>query len=187
MKLVARLLGEHPQLVERLKKEGYRAKHVRGAAVVDLCLDRTRAGVYRFPPGVDPATEVLIEVAECGGSGDHNGGATIVCGLSGGKMKPYFRPMGTEARQVQAWFATPIGLCLIQATSYGGQGPSVIGYELRTARETDHVALQRRQLFQLAGPHQLIGAPAAYTAAVRAAVAKVQCRGCRHMHYGEVK
>jgi len=180
MKLVARLPGEHPQLVEGLKQKGWKAKHVRGAVVADMPIDRKRAGLYLMPPGLESA-EVLIEAAESGGSGAHNGQATVVCGLSGKRMRPYFKP--TEG-EVSGYFAAPVGLCIIQATSIGSQPPTLEGSELTVKRTTEGALLQRRQLFhKKAEPGADWGV---YATAVKAAVLKVRCRGCRHLHYGEV-
>ncbi|MDD4937762.1 MAG: hypothetical protein PHX34_01975 [Candidatus Shapirobacteria bacterium] len=110
-KVIAKLSGEHVNLLERLGHSV--VKLVRNATLVEL---KATDGVYRIPKEIYGFSFSLqIEVAEEGGGYTHTGFSTIVCGLSGKKLKPYFMPRyGDLACEKHAFFSVPMSVVLVK-------------------------------------------------------------------------
>jgi hypothetical protein len=125
----------------------------------------------------------LIEIYEEGGAKTNSGESTIVCAMSGKRLKPYYTPVkGELACGRQAWFSVESGVV------------TVTGY---TMAET--VELQRHEIIvqNVIPPvvsiktinvwkgyrNELPGMFSIYKEAVHAAYEKAQCYHCKCIHY----
>jgi len=93
MKLTAKVYGENQQLVDTLTEQDITAKLVKGGVVVNLPLQREASGVYEIPKEINDA-KLFIDVVEEGGGMTNTGSGTVVCGLEGEALHPYYVPRG---------------------------------------------------------------------------------------------
>ena len=103
MNIIARLPS--PELAEKLQNKGLKAKAVRNATICKLPLyDPDNPDTVWTVPGDLKEGTLLIDCAESGGlvNEDH-GIATIVAGVSGKALKPYYVPRHLQAET--AFFA----------------------------------------------------------------------------------
>lgn len=98
MKIVARINAENVAMVESLKQRDINAKLVKGGVIVELpaSKDSTRDdSKYEIPNEVIVANATLfIDCEEKGGGMTNTGSGTVVCGLSGKALRPYYVPKG---------------------------------------------------------------------------------------------
>lgn len=87
MELIMKIYGEDIKKLEELNKLGFKSKLVKGGIVIYLKQDDD--GLYILPPFKG---ELRVNITEHGGGYTSTGWATIVCGLKGERLKPYFIP-----------------------------------------------------------------------------------------------
>lgn len=110
MKLVARINGESQQVVESLKPVCASVKLVRGGIIAELKELRNGSGQfcgYQLPEQLNGA-KLFIDCSEHGGGMTNTGSGTVVCGMSGKALRPYYCPRGGHlACGVHAYFSVP--------------------------------------------------------------------------------
>lgn len=185
MKIVARVEGEKPTLIEALKAGGIAAKLVRNATIVELERNQSHTDLYHVPDEIQSHEYVLlIEATEHGGGMTNTGSATVVCGSSGKKLRPYYVPKG-HSNSTHAYFSVP------------GSIITVTGY-----RKDDNVTIMEHKI-EIKGAYGefaeiktsdvwsgevgvLPNLYSRYQDAAEAAHGKANCYHCRHVHYAEV-
>lgn len=179
MKLVARVNREDAQLLETLKYYGIPARLVRGAVIAELpyAPKGIDAQIYNIPTYLDDAS-LFIDIEEEGGGMTNTGVASIVCGMSGKPLKPYFVPRG-YSNAVHAHFSVNGNVVRITANR-ADDHISIVHFWIKV--KGNEAEIQYRELWY--GYYQDL--PIAfrnYQAAVDAAITKAYCYHCRHVHY----
>ena len=109
--------GENQSLVDTLTQRGITAKLVKGGVIVELPLRKKESwdnpDTYEVPAEANGAT-LCLNVAEEGGGMTNTGSGTIVCGLSGKALRPYYVPHGGHlACGTHAYFSIPVAVITI--------------------------------------------------------------------------
>ena len=110
MKIVAKVSGENIQLVKTLNERGISAKLVKNGVIVELpkVLGSNPEDLKFSIPQEVKGSQFFIDCYEHGGGMTNTGFGTIVCGLSGKKLKPYYVPKsGNLSNGVHAYFSIP--------------------------------------------------------------------------------
>jgi len=180
MKITARVNGENEKMVEALKQRGIVAKLVRGGVIVDLPLQGHDSYTYLIPQEVGDDAMLFINLAEKGGAATNSGSGTIVCGLSGKALKPYYIPRGGHlACETHAYFCAP--QAVVTVTGYR-RDDTVIIEEFKIFRDRNIARIDSKKLWE----GQLEELPKTFSrfqAAAEAADEKGNCYHCRHVHY----
>jgi hypothetical protein len=119
MKLVANLDGQNERLVEMLRRKGVRAKMLKQSTLIDLppMFGKGKGKTFRIPREVRNPL-LFIDCSESAGVDGDVKHATVVCGLSGKKLHPYFvseRRHGTYIRYAR--FCVPESLVTVKSTA----------------------------------------------------------------------
>ncbi|MDD3487516.1 MAG: hypothetical protein PHF35_04050 [Candidatus Moranbacteria bacterium] len=181
MKIVAKVSGEKPELVKVLGQHEIKAKLVKGGVVVELP-ERDRENwndpqTFDVPAEVNGAT-LFIDVAEEGGGMTNTGSGTVVCGLSGKALRPYYVPKG-YCNADHAYFSVPGSVITI--TGYR-RDDNVTIREHKIVREGNMARIDTEVLWEgeLEFLPNLYGR---YREAAEAAHRKGNCYHCRCVHY----
>lgn len=153
MKIVARMNGEDSALVESLNQQGITAKLVRNAVIVELPrIDDTAYGASKgckVPAEVNGAM-LFIDCTEYGGGMTNTGSGTVVCGLSGKSLRPYYIPRGGHrAGGTHAYFSVPNAV--VTVTGYR-RDTGVTIQEHRIVRDGDVARIQSTELWSGEAP-----------------------------------
>jgi len=181
MKITARLDGEDEQLVETMTNRGITAKLVKGGVIVDLQLAGCNSYTYEIPWELGDAT-LLINVAERGGGWTKTGSGTVVCGLSGKPLWPYYVPRrGHLACETHAYFCVPSAVVTI--TGYRRDNTVMIEeHRIIHTHHTDAALIESEKLWE-GELEELPKTFSRFKAAAEAAYKKGNCYHCRHVHY----
>lgn len=181
MEIKARFNGENPALVSRLLEQGITAKLVKGGIIVELAGRRDQEGHTHFViPGEIAGATLLIEATEHGGGYTNTGGATVVCGLSGKPLRPYYVPRGGHlACGTHGYFSVPGAV----VTVVGYRRSDNVTIEEHRIRQVGEIAwIESKQLWS-GDIHELPELFSRYQAAAEAANMKANCYHCRCLHF----
>ncbi|TSC56395.1 MAG: hypothetical protein G01um101418_389 [Parcubacteria group bacterium Gr01-1014_18] len=177
MKLVARIQGENQNTVATLTARQITAKLVKGAIIVDLA--KNELGGYGIPTECANAT-LSIDVEESGGGMTNTGSGTIVCGLSGKALKPYYMPRGGHrACGTHAHFSVPNAVVTITA----GKKSGILTINKYTIRKEMYIARIESEKIWSGQIEELPNIFAHYKEAAEAADRKSQCYHCKCVHF----
>lgn len=181
MKIIARKNVEDCGLVESLKQRGISAKLVRGAIIVELPEKPKEKWdeptVYEIPVEVLDAT-FCIDLSENGGGMTNTGSGTIVCGLSGKALRPYYTPKG-YSNSDHAYFSVPSAVVTI--TGYR-KDENIKIIEHRIVLKDNSARIDSRKLWS-GEVEALPNLFSRFQAAAEAAAKKGNCYHCRCVHY----
>lgn len=188
MKITARLNGENQSLVDTLTQRGITAKLVKRGVVIDLprrgrmwsAAEPWDNQEYEIPPEAQEAA-FFIDVPEEGGGKTHTGKGTVVCGLSGKALRPYYVPHGGHlACGTHAYFSVPVAV--ITVTGYCLSDDIVIKKH-EIVRNGDSAQIKSSTLWK--GDLEVMPESfSRFQAAALAARDKANCYHCRHVHFG---
>jgi hypothetical protein len=128
VKIIAKVPGENQSLVKALTERGIAAKLVRNGVIIELQCRQNGSGdspdLYELPPEANSAI-LHLDVTEEGGGMTNTGSGTVVCGMSGKSLRPYFTPRsGSLACGKHAYFSVPN--CCVTITGYRGSNAIVV-------------------------------------------------------------
>lgn len=174
-------------LMNQLLREGFIVNSVKDALIVNLLVPEERSEnylihrvpVYRIPREANKAI-FCIDVEEKGGGEIKTGEATIVCGLSGKKLRPYYvRRSPVSANETHALFS--IRASVVTVTAWRPADTVSID-EHRIVRKGICAWIETVNLWQ--GPcRELPEALGRFEQAVEAAIEKAYHDNCREVHY----
>lgn len=177
MKLVARIRGEDPSLVARLRGCGVTAKLVKGAVIAELPKNGDNGFVVH--PDLGDA-DLRIDIVEGGGGLTKTGSGIVVCDVGGYPLTPYRIPRhGTLANAQHAYFSVPIACVTVQGFRNQEQ---VIISEHHIVAQDGAAFLQTKRLWS-GDLDDLPEVFAHYRDAATAARLKSNCYHCRHVHF----
>lgn len=185
MKITARINGEDLELFNQLKAQGFDTKLVKGA----ILINQTYGQALVIPEEIIIQREVtfLINVAESGGGYTNTGDVTIICGLSGKALKPYFCPTsGQLAGNEHAFFAIPESVVSIHVCRQR------YDYDITITKHSIVVlknipTVQSEKMWSGGYYEPIPELFQSYQAAINAAVEKSHCYHCRCIHYAQVE
>ncbi|MBN1325962.1 hypothetical protein JW977_03195 [Candidatus Falkowbacteria bacterium] len=187
MKITARINGENQSLVDTLTQRGITAKLVKGGVIVELPTRKKESwndpDTYEVPVEVNGAT-LFLDVAEEGGGMTNTGSGTVVCGLSGKALRPYYVPRGGHlACGTHAYFSVPNAV--VTVTGYR-RDENVTIEEHRIVRDGNVARIKSKKLW--CGELEVL--PESFNrfqAAAEAASTKGNCYHCRCVHFAEAR
>ena len=183
MKITARINGENQSLVDTLTQRGIIAKLVKGGVIVELPVKKENSDIYEVPMEVNSAT-LFLDVTEDGGGMTNTGSGTVVCGLSGKALRPYYVPRGGNlACGTHAYFSVPNAV--VTVTGYR-RDDNVTITEHRIVRNGNIARIESKKLWsgELEVLPELFDQ---FQAAAEAARNKGNCYHCRCVHFAEAK
>ena len=84
-----------PELLSQLKAAGISFRQPRGKLCIYIQLPRMEDEKYQIPDFLTEfVNNISINISECGGLKDKTGKGTVVCGIHGAKLNPYYVNMG---------------------------------------------------------------------------------------------
>jgi len=178
MKIIAKVYGEDPNLVETLVKRQVSAKLVKGAVIVELP-ELKGSYTYEIPKEIMKAT-FCIDISECGGGMTNTGSGQIVCGLDGRALRPYYVPRGGSlCNGNHAYFAIPDGLVTINGEN---KCQNVVIQEHRIEVSENTAKIVSKDIWS--GNHEDLPTMfSKFESAALAAVRKSNCYHCRCVHF----
>lgn len=187
MKIVARINGENTSLVDTLTQRGVTAKLVRGAIIVELPARKKESwgdpDSYEVPAEANDAT-LFLDATEHGGGMTNTGSGTVVCGMSGKPLRPYYTPRGGHlACGTHAYFSVPNAV--VTVTGYR-HDTNVTIEEHRIVRDGNVARIESKKIWS----GELGVLPESFSrfqAAAEAAKTKGNCYHCRCVHFAEAK
>jgi len=188
MKITARINGENQSLVDTLTQRGITAKLVKGGVIVELPARKKESwndpDTYEVPAEVNGAT-LFLDVAEEGGGMTSTGSGTVVCGLSGKALRPYYVPRGGHlACGTHAYFSVPNAV--VTVTGYR-HDDNVTIEESRIVRDGGNVARIESKKLWSGELEELPETFSRFRAAAVAAREKSNCYHCRCVHFAEAR
>jgi len=182
MKIVAKIDREDRDLAERMRGKGLEARVIRGRTLIEL---NKTGNVYDIPVEVKSQNPTLmIDCSECGGGMTNTGNSTIVCGLSGKKLRPYYVPRGGHlANGNHAYFAVPSMVVTIS----GYRQDYVVTIEEHAIIVNGSRAHIKSSIIWSDEVDNLPNYLDRYREAAYAAYEKSNCYHCRCVHYAEPK
>jgi hypothetical protein len=183
MQIKAKLKGENQTLVQTLTERGIVAKLVNNGVIAELQEVGGSFKEYEIPEELDDAT-LCIDIAEEGGARTNTGSGTIVCGLAGERLRPYYVPRGGDrACRTHAHFSLP--RAVVTVTGYRQDDTIRIqGYEI--VREGRVARIESREIWS-GELETLPNSFSRFRSAAEAANLKGHCYHCRHPHFALVK
>jgi len=187
MKVVARINGEDQALVDKLKGKGLVAKLVKGAVVVELPKQKKERwdeeDVFEIPAEAR-AAKLFLDVSEHGGGATNTGSGTVVCGLSGKRLRPYYVPRGGHlAGGTHAYFSVPEAV--ITVTGYRrDENITICEHRIVTSGITAQIVTKELWSGEM---EFLPGTFKRYQEAAEAAYRKGNCYHCRCVHFAEAR
>lgn len=187
MKITARISGENQSMVDALTQRGITAKLVKGGVIVELPARKKESwndpDTYEVPTEVNCAT-LFIDVTENGGGMTNTGSGTVVCGLSGKALRPYYVPRGGHlANGTHAHFSVP-NACV---TVTGYRHENVVTIEEHKIKRGGNIALIETKELWRGDIESLPNLFGRFHVAAKAAVEKGNCYHCRCVHFAEAK
>ena len=178
MKIVARLNKEDQELVNDLRHCGISAKLVKGGVIAELPV-RVENQSYDLPTQLNGAA-LYLDVAEHGGGMTNTGDGTVVCGLSGKALHPYYRPRGGNLScGTHAYFS--VSNAVVTVTGYRKDANIKI-QEHKIVRDGIVVDIKSEELWS--GELEVLpDLFSRFRAAAEAAHEKANCYHCRCVHY----
>lgn len=184
MKIVARINGERQDLVNSLTQRGIKVKLVKRGVIVEL---PEKDGNYELPPEVAKEInggKLFIDTTEHGGGATNTGSGTVVCGLSGKPLRPYYVPRsGHLACGTHAYFSVPEAI--VTVTGYR-RDTNITIEEHRIIHEGNTSRIETKTLWS--GELEVL--PDSFNrfqAVAEAASAKGNCYHCRDVHFFEAQ
>lgn len=186
MKIVAKVPGENRGLLERLQAiAGVTAKLVKGAVIAELPRKRELVGDYRdvylVPPELRQA-ELRIDCEESGGGATNTGSGTVVCGVDGEPLTPYYIPRGGSlCNATHAYFSVPEAV--VTATGYRhDQNVTIVLHRIVRLTQGGMARIETRTIWS-GEINELPETFAQFQAAAEAAHRKGNCYHCRCVHF----
>ncbi len=184
MHITAKVNEGNQALADTLAKRGITAKLVKGGVIVELPVSkkgsRNDPDTYKIPAEVAGAT-LLINVTEHGGGGIGRG--TVVCGLSGAALRPYYVPRGGSLNDgTHAHFAVYSNVVTITGYRFNY---NVTIEEHWIVRDGNTARIESKTFWSgdlKVLPELFIR----FKAAARAATNKGNCLHCRSVHYADL-
>lgn len=115
--MVANLEGRQHRLAEQLRRKGVRTKVVDKATLIDLppVVDKEGCRAFRLPKEAANAL-LFLDCSESADEGDGRPFATVVCGLSGKALKPYYESRGRGKKYKRyARFSVPQAIVTVRS------------------------------------------------------------------------
>jgi hypothetical protein len=182
MRVKARINGENQLLVDALSQHGIIAKLVKGGIIVELPA-LNDPGVYEVPMEVSDAV-LYLDLTEHGGGRTNTGSGTVVCGLSGKALRPYYVPRrGHLACNAHAYFCVPNAA----VTVTGFRNGKVKIEEHRIVRDGNNMTLIESTKLWYDELRMLPETFSRFRAAAQAAITKAKCYHCRCVHFARVR
>jgi hypothetical protein len=180
MRVKARINGKNQLLVDALSQDGIIAKPVKGGIIVELPA-LNDPDVYEVPVEVSDAV-LYLDLTEHGGSRINAGSGTVVCGLSGKPLRPYYVPRrGHLACNAHAYFCVPNA-----ATVTGYRNGKVKIEEHRIVRDGNMALIESTKLWY--GEWMMLPETfSRFRAVVQAAIIKAKCYHCQCVHFARVR
>lgn len=182
MKVTARINGENLKLVEKLNQRGITAKLVKGGVIVELpAIDKNswNPETYEIPSEVNGGM-LFLDLVEEGGGMTHTGSSTVVCGLSGKALRPYYVPRGGHLScGTHAFFSVPNAVITVEADR---QDDNVVIKEHRIVCD-DNVARIKGKKIWTGALNELPKIFSHFQKAAEAAIQKANCYHCREPHF----
>lgn len=176
MRIVARVEVNQPTLIERLEGNGLVCTPIRGGATV-VTLPRALGFADGLCAVIIPSElgdfGLRIEISENWQGSETYSAASVVCGMSGKALRPFFRGRG------EGWFSIP-NSCIV-VTAWHRTGDALIAmYSINRVENTaliGHHAWWRGRLVPKRFEH--------YRPAIEAAHQKSRCFNCppQHVHF----
>lgn len=188
MKIVAKINGEDQSLAERLSQRGLFAKLVKGGVVIDLPVQASRSyddpDSYEVPAEIKDDAKLFIDALEYGGAATNTGSGTIVCGLSGEALRPYYVPRGGHlANGTHAHFS--VSSSCVTVTGYRHENVVTIE-EHKIKRDGNTALIETKELWR-GDLESLPNLFSRFQPAAEAANMKGNCYHCRCVHFAEVR
>lgn len=184
LRVFIKLMGEFLTLSRQMKEKGLESKTIRGGTIIYL--PENNEGSYLLPSNLPENVEKIffVEATEDGGGMTNTGYATVVCGLAGKMLKPYFTPRGGHlSNGTHGYFSVPKGIVTVDS-SKKEEMVSIQKHLINVSKET--VSLKTEEIWS-GYPKELPIYLEKYKAAVDAAYEKANCYHCRCLHYAAVK
>lgn len=183
MEMIIKIWGEDPKLLEKLLILNFEAKLVKHGILCQPGYDQEEKKFFIPEIVQGKKFSLMINCDENGGAATNTGQATVVCSLSGGKLRPYFVPSSGElSNGTQAFFSVPEAVVTVIAH----RKQSDIEILMHLIEISDNfISLETEQVW--AGYYNnLPKMYSMYEAAVKAAKEKAECYHCRCVHYAAV-
>jgi hypothetical protein len=185
MKVTAKIKGENQSLVDILTQRDITAKLVKGGVIVELPVRKkellNKSDTYEIPAEMNDAT-LIIDITEEGGGMTNIGSGTIICGLSGKALRPYYVPRGGHrACGIHAYFSVPNAV--VSVTGYR-RDDNVTIEEHRIIRDGNVARIESKELWS-GELETLPDSFSRFRAAAEAANVKGHCYHCRHIHFAQ--
>ncbi|OGL69452.1 hypothetical protein A3D60_03205 [Candidatus Uhrbacteria bacterium RIFCSPHIGHO2_02_FULL_47_29] len=174
MRIVARVEGNQRRLIERLGGNGLVWRPIKGGATIV-----TLQSAPGFADGMCAVTipdqlgdfGLRIEISETWQGSETHSTASVVCGLSGKALRPFFRGRG------DGWFSVPNACTVITAWHPNGDVMIAIHFIFRMENTAliGHHALWRGICVPQRFEH--------YRLAIEAAREKSKCLNCQCVHF----
>jgi len=178
MNLTARIRGEREDVVEQMKARGISARLVKGATIVEFPEERSK---YKIPPELKDF-ELRINLSENGGGMTKTGLATVVCGLSGKPLHPYFiKKTGDLSNKEHAFFSIP-GAVITVTASKNDEAVDIQEHRIKHDTDTTTAWIETKDIW-IGGINSLPSLYERYWEAANAALDKACCYHCREPHY----
>ena len=165
---------------------GITAKLVKGGVIVELPARKkswSDPDIYEIPTEVNSST-LFIDATENGGGMTNTGSGTIVCGLSGKALRPYYVSRGGHlACGTHAHFSVPNAA--VTVTGYRCDDEVTIE-EHKICRDGNIARIESKLLWS-GNVKMLPESLSRFRAAAEAAREKGNCYHCRHTHFAEVR
>ncbi|MEI7498359.1 MAG: hypothetical protein WCK11_03695 [Candidatus Falkowbacteria bacterium] len=184
MFITARINGGRAELMA-IQQLGLSAKTVRGGLIIELRTEKkiqaTDRDHYVLPELLKNA-RLFIDVVEWGGKSSENGCGTVVCGLRGSQLRPYYTSKESYVKPcgVHAHFAVPLTVVTVTCSSV-----NVILIEVHKIYYTRTIAWIGSQIIWSGRFENIPQKHAQFRLAAEAAMAKANCPNCVCVHFAE--
>ena len=190
MHVVARVKDGDAALVTALEAQGFAARTVKGGVIIELAVVNGKDPEPFSVPDQVNGGPLLFQCVESGGhDGNGTAEATIICGLSGKMLRPFWIPRSGRECDVHARFSVPEKVVVITAWHEGLDNESRIkrSYFVVTKHEVStedgQATVKSQMLFKGSLVAHLPGSLKKFADAVEAALAKAECQHCSEPHY----
>jgi len=176
MHINAKIPRDDGSLVESLKHQGFEARLARSGIIVRI----PQSGEI---PSEAKDSPLVIECTEHGGGKTNTGEATVVCGLSGKALEPFFVPKkGKLANVIHAYFSVKSCVVSVHADRVS-QVVTITRHEI--VRKGDNATIEDEVLWK-GVITQLPEIYTKYSNAAWAAMQKAQTYHCRTVFYADI-
>jgi len=174
-------------LFDELIENGFKVKAVKGGLIVNFnpVSEEDDNNVFCIPqPLLMRDYNLLLNISENGGALESTGKATIVCGLSGRPLIPYYIPSGPSVCGNHAYFSIPNNA--ITVSSYKNSYDIMIAkHQIVTSKK--RATIETTSLWYGQMDDLLPDCFQDFQAAATAARAKANCYHCREPHFVAIR